>query len=143
MVHEDFKDVTIAERKWRVKKFDALTGCYLAYQIMSQMLPGGLDKKIAGMSKLPEGRAIMGEGEFKSLIIKCLSVCYELLPAGPAPVKRKDGTWGVIGIENDMGTVMALAINAIMFNVQGFFDGSALKDLQSSLADTKLFNAKI
>jgi hypothetical protein len=140
MIREECKELTLSDRKFLIEKFDAMTALYIAYQIMSQMLPGGLDKQVSGM--LPSGaqdnRKMMTEDEFKSLMKKCLSVCYEDLPAGPAQVIRGNGGWGVMNIEKNLGIVLPLVINAIMFNVQGFFEGGALTELKASLADINL-----
>jgi hypothetical protein len=140
MERENFKNIEISGRKWRIEKFDALTACYLAYQLMAQAMPMGLGKQIPGMPA-NDGAKIMSEVEFKALIKKCLGVCYEILPARNAPVINPNGSWGVLGVENDPVLVIGLLIHAITFNVQGFFDGGALTELKASLADIKLFNA--
>jgi hypothetical protein len=141
---ENFKIVEIAGRKWRIEKFDAMTGSYIAYQLMSQMLPGGIDQQVTGgeaAAIAPKNRPLMSKKEFANLQLDCLNVCYELLPAGKTPVIGENGAWGVIGIEDDTITVMALTIHALIFNIAGFFDGNALKELAGSFAGMTLFNA--
>ena len=100
-MHEDQKNITISGRNFIINKFDALSGCYIAYQIMSQMLPAGMDNKVSGMMPggMPEGRKIMSEDDFKTLMRKCLCVCFEVLPGAKSPVMRADGGWGVMDIE--------------------------------------------
>jgi hypothetical protein len=139
---EDHKIVELAGRKWRIEKFDALTGSYIAYQLMSQMLPGGLDAQITG-DQAPKGRPLMSKQEFANLQLDCLHVCYEVLPAGKAPVIGENGAWGVAGLENDTITIVALTIHALVFNIAGFFDGNALKGLVNSFSDMSLFGAQI
>ncbi|TWH46331.1 phage tail assembly chaperone [Sporomusa sp. KB1] len=144
---EDHKIVELAGRKWRIEKFDALTGCYIAYKVMGQVLPMGMDALVKGEAantivpgpKLP----VMSRQEFTELQFDCLGVCYEVLPAGKAPVIGENGAWGVAGLENDTVTVMTLTVHALIFNISSFFDGNALKDLTASFSGTTLFGALI
>lgn len=142
MKRETTKDIELAGRKWRIKKFDALTGSYIAYKLLSQMLPGGLDKQLGNM---PEGRQIMSKEDFSSLQKDCLSVVHELKSAGsndlPIAVILPNGKWGVEGLEDDTVTVLSLTIHALVFNVSGFFDGKALQDLNQSLTGLSLVGA--
>ena len=137
---EEHKILELAGRKWRIEKFDALTGSYIAYQLMSQMLPGDLDAQVTD-GQAPKNRPLMSKQEFGNLQLDCLAVCYEVLPAGKAPVIGENGAWGVAGLENDTVAVMALTIHALIFNIAGFFDGNALKDLVASFAGMNPFNA--
>jgi hypothetical protein len=41
----NFKDVKVNGRNFRVKKFDALTGSYIAYRLMAEALPMGVGKE--------------------------------------------------------------------------------------------------
>ena len=139
MEHEEFKDIEIAERKWRVTKFSAIKALYLSYQIMAHAMPMGLGKQIPGMPQ-NDGAKIMSEEEFQKLIKDCLVICYEILPARNAPVINPNGSWGVLDVENDPVLVIGLLIHAITFNVQGFFNGGAFEGLKSSLVGINLFN---
>ena len=142
MKRETTKDIELAGRKWRIKKFDALTGSYIAYKLLSQMLPGGMDKQLGNM---PEGRAVMSKEDFVALQKDCLSVVQELKPAGdtelPVAVILSNGKWGVEGLEDDTVTVLSLTIHALVHNVSGFFDGKALQDLNQSLTGLSLVGA--
>lgn len=142
MKRETTKDIELAGRKWRIKKFDALTGSYIAYKLLSQMLPGGMDKQLGNM---PEGRAVMSKEDFVALQKDCLSVVQELKPAGntelPVAVILSSGKWGVEGLEDDTFTVLSLTIHALVFNVAGFFGGKALQDLNQSLTGLSLAGA--
>lgn len=144
MKRETCKYIALKGRKFRIDKFDALTGSYIAYKLMAQMLPGGLDKQIS--DKMPKGRTVMSKEEFVDLQRDCLAVCKEIVTAGgnemPMPVVMANGSWGVAGLEDDTITVMTLTINALVFNVAGFFEGDALKELTQSLSGISLYNAK-
>jgi hypothetical protein len=136
---EKSKIVEIAGRKWRIEKFDALTGSYIAYKVMGNSLPGAIDSQVTG-GNAPE-RKLMSKQEFMEIQMDCLRVCYEILPAGGAPVIGENGSWGVTNIETDTMTVLMLTIHALIFNISGFFDGNALKDLAESFKGMILFNA--
>jgi len=137
---EEFKIVNLAGRKWRVEKFDALTGSYIAFQIMSKIMPMGLDPKLG--VDLPEGRSMMSKSEFAALQKDCLSVVYELVDANgtemPVKLMLDNGVWGVDGLQKDMITVMSLTITALVFNIASFFEGDALKELTQTFADMSL-----
>ncbi|MGO4496423.1 phage tail assembly chaperone [Paenibacillus sp. 2RAB27] len=147
------KDVTILGREFRVKKFDARTGSFMLIKIAGLIAPllGKIDfKKInaeaTDPSQIDTGSFdIMGiigelgklsEADFAYVQEKCLRVCYELLPAGPAPVLDDRGNFGVIGLEDDTMSVMALTGHAIMVNLQGFFTGSPLGSILGGILNT-------
>lgn len=137
-----YKDIEIKERHWRIKKFDARTGAFMAFKIAGMLAPilQNLDlSKIMKAEKLEDinlkdfnisdtisGLTNLTEDEFYLIQNKCLGVCYELLEGGEAKVLNKDGSFGVIGIEYDAEIVLALTAHAITFNVQGFFPGNPL-----------------
>ena len=138
MKREEYKDVDISDRKWRIEKFDALTGSYIAFTIMTKMLPvmSGIksdDAQAAAMG-LMQSKVNMTKEEFISFQKDCLSVCSEVqtLPNGqqiPMPVLSASGSFGPAGLDKDVITVLALTVHSIMFNVSGFFDGNALSSV--------------
>lgn len=143
---ETFKDVEVGGRKWRIGKFDALTGSYILYQVMSGVLPMGIETQMTGMG-LPKGRGMMSKEDFISLQKECLGVCYELVTVGannnPVPVILSNGAWGVEGINDDLNIVIALTVHSLLFNLISFFDESALKELTESFRDLPQFNASM
>jgi hypothetical protein len=141
---ETTKDVEIAGRRWRIGKFDALTGSYIAYKLMVQMLPMGLNEQIGITPN--KGGLVMGKEEFKELQTDCLRVCSELTQVGnaeaPLPVLMANGVWGVEGLDTDVMTVLMLTIHALIFNVSGFFGESALKDLAAGMQGLSPFSVQ-
>ena len=131
-MRETNKQVTISGRKFKIEKFDALQGSYIAFMLMEKFLPMGLEGK-AGLGDLPKNRASMTREEFTSFQKDCLSVVSEILPAGARPVLAENGLWGVANIEKDTRLVVLLTIHALAFNVAGFFDGEGLKELKEGL----------
>jgi len=141
---ETFKDIKIGEREFRIQKFNARIGSWIAFKLFTKMLPGGMDAKLgASVSGLPKNRDIMNKEEFFELQNDCLNACFELLKAGPVPVIGLNGAFGVADLENDAMTVMLLTIHVLVFNVAGFFDGNALKELTKNLSGISLANVKM
>jgi len=128
------KIVKLRGRTFKIRKFDAFTGSYIAYMLLEKFMPGGMEEK-AGLNDMPAGRAPMSRQEFKALQIDCLSVVSEQLPAGDRPMFNANGTWGLMDVENDTFLVLLLTIHSLAFNIAGFFDGAELKELKMSLAD--------
>lgn len=147
---ETTKVVELGGRKWQIEKFDALTGCFIAYKLLTQLVGSGVDEQLAaqmpGLPSLPKGRTVMGKAEFMELQRDCLSVVKELKDVGgvpaPVPVLLANGGWGVEGLADNTMLVMTLTIHALVFNVSSFFDAAALKELTGSIAGMSLFNAR-
>jgi hypothetical protein len=118
-------------RQFRAGKFDAMTGCYVAMQLMQDVLPAGLNA-LAGIP-VPNGGKTMSKEDFAELQKACLSVCEELLPSGPTLVMNPNGSFGVIGLDHDAPTVMILTVRALAWNVKGFFTESALSSMADAL----------
>lgn len=131
---ETYKDVDFNDRKWRINKFDAMTGSYIAYKLMAEALPMGLSSQIGIPEKANKSNKLMSKEDFFDLQKDCLKVCAEVLPAGPAPVIVDNGNWGVMGIENDTKTVLFLTVQALIWNVTGFFDESLLTSIAGAMS---------
>ncbi|HWQ41324.1 MAG TPA: hypothetical protein VN456_04735 [Desulfosporosinus sp.] len=148
----DFKEVEMKGRKFIIKKFDARTGSFMLIKVTGIIAPmlKGLDlKKIQAMKAesldlnsidipgIVSGLTSLKEEEFNYIHDKCLQVCFETLPAGPTRVMNSDGTFGVVGLETDSSTTLALVAHALMHNVTGFFSGSPLAGMLGGLLGTK------
>lgn len=142
---QSFKDVTINERTFRIKKFDARTGSRMVFKIMkifSSIFDGKDLTKLKDVKKASDvdlgafnlGGIInelgnLSDDDFTYIQDNCLKVCSELLQAGPTPIIDDNGNFAVIGLDDDTMTVLALTAHAVIFNVQGFFQGSQLMGL--------------
>lgn len=149
---ENFKDVEISGRTFRIKKFDARTGSFMLIKITGLLAPlfknvdMGKLKDVKDVSEVnPEAFNIAGlmselgnltEKDFTYVQDKCLQVCGEMLPAGFAPVLHPDGNFGVAGLEDDTMTVLALTAHTLIFNVKGFFSGGPLASIVGGLLTT-------
>lgn len=130
---EIYKTVKIDKREWRIGKFDAMTGSYIAYQLMGQFLPMGI--KLDGIPSAPAGSKTMAKSDFIDLQKECLKICDEILPAGPAPVYLENGTWGVEGVEKNAKIALGLTVQALMWNLTDFFDEDLLQNLATGFMD--------
>ena len=143
----NYKDIelTVAgkKRKFRINKFDARTGSYILYTVMSRFLPSILHLKsgaetITDMSKVVNPEDIvssitMSDGEFNKLQNAALQVCEEILPAGATPVVDASGNFSVIGLEKEAVAVFVLTAQALVFNLSGFFGEDGLTSLLSGI----------
>lgn len=138
-------ELTVAgkKRKFRINKFDARTGSYILYTVMSRFLPSILQLKsgaetITDMSKVVNPEDIvssitMSDGEFNKLQNAALQVCEEILPAGATPVVDASGNFSVIGLEKEAVAVFVLTAQALVFNLSGFFGEDGLTSLLSGI----------
>lgn len=141
---ETSKIVEMSGRKWSIARFDALTGSYIAYQLMFQMLPalltafaGKLPEGESFVANLPKSGNIMDQKSFTELQLSCLGVCSEVVERGqgPAylPVLMADNSFSSPDLRDDTMTVLGLTVHALIFNVSGFFAEGPLKDLMGAV----------
>ncbi|SFU71158.1 phage tail assembly chaperone [Alicyclobacillus macrosporangiidus] len=149
---EKYKDVEINGRKFRIRKFSARDGSYILIKVMSILAPmfQGLDlnqvQNVKDVSDVASnGLDVFGmiaklitlsESDFNYIQEKCLRVCSEHLPSGFVPVLNDNGSFGVLNLEDDTVTVLALTAHALIFNLQSFFAGSPLQGLVGGLLAT-------
>jgi hypothetical protein len=157
----DYKEIEIKDRRWRIKKFDAFTGSFMLFKVIGIITPllKGLDMAAlvksqgqvdsdskSGLNLLKEinftemlsGLTTLPEKEFTDIQIKCLQVCYETTTQGAGEVKVLDrqNNFGVIGLENDTTTVLALTVHSLIFNVTSFFGENPLTGLMGGMLNT-------
>lgn len=128
---ELYKNFEYGGRSWRIGKLDAMTGSYFAYKLMAEVLPMGIGQQ-AGIPA-PANAKTMSKADFFDLQRDCLSVVYEMLPAGLTPVIDEKGNYGVVGLEHDAPTVLALTVQALSWNLLSFFDEKLLASLFEAL----------
>lgn len=123
MKRETFKDIEIQGRKFRVLKFDPWTGSWLAFSLMTNLLPFGIER-MAGVSGLP-GRPMMNKESFLAFELDCLKFVQEFITINgvfandPIPIVMESGSF-----VSEMDTVLLVTLvgHALAFNVQSFFD---------------------
>lgn len=145
---ENTKTIEVNGRTFILKKMDARTGSYMLFKLMKLLPPilenididkldtDNFDFKSLNLSEALKPIFDLPEEEFRYIQDNCLKSVDELLAAGAQPVIQKNGEWGINDIAYDMGLVMNLTIQSLIFNVQGFFAGmnfsSAMKNLNLS-----------
>lgn len=146
---EIYKEIDINGRRWRIGRFDALTGSYISTLLVMQMLPMVLEEQL-GLGAMANNRPLMNKQTFMDVQRDCLRVVHELKLVGdnlmPLPVILDDGRWGIGDIEDDAPTVMALTVQVLIFNLSDFFQEDALKTLTGMfpglIQGTSQFSAK-
>lgn len=149
---EKFKDVTINGRQFRIGKFSARTGSFVLIKVSSSLAPmfAKLDFSKLKDAKSPKDVDLgaidipgmiaelgnISESDFDYLQGKCLCICTASMPAGFIPVLNDNGSFGVMDLEEDVVTVMALMVHALIFNLSGFFQGSGLAGIMGGLLTT-------
>lgn len=116
-------------RSFTINAYDPMAGNYIAYQIMSFVMPMGIGQAVnssIGSEKLPETISSlpkMSKKDFIDLQVDILSTVEENMPTGhKAPVVRENGTYGVQDVS--MGLLLKLIIQSITFNFKDFFVAS-------------------
>lgn len=146
-MRETFKDVDISigegkSRKFRLSKFDALTGSYVIYTLLTQILPMGLDSQLGNVPKIGSSLPVMSKEKFFEIQKDCLAHCAEIQSIGsvvtPMPVIMKDGRWGISDLEHDAPLVMALTVQVLGYNVQSFFEENTLEIFKGSFPQLNL-----
>ena len=144
-IRETQRIITISGRRWKITKFDALTGGYIALKLLSKLshiavgvFSGNLtDQAIIAMS-IAEEIGSLTKKELAEIQGECLYVVKELMEVGgkelELPIRLPDGKWGVEGVEYDGLLVMTLVAHVLVFNLTNFFDAAALKESKDSFA---------
>lgn len=132
------KDITIENRIFRVKKFNAITGCYITFKIAGLLANSfknmNKDFKMEDLdyTQLFSSIFSLSKEDFEYIQKSCLHITYEVLPAGEAQVLDENGEFGTSKAEEDKcntALIMNLTIQSLWFNLESFFAGSNLSSL--------------
>ena len=138
------KYIEVEGRKFVVKKFPAKTAIKVSKTILAKALPSfsefseTVNQSAEGDNKIlfkniSELLDRLSDEDLDKVVDTSLMFCSEVLPAGQATVLNKDGTFGVVGAEEDMVLTLRLVTEVLMLNYAGFFDenrwGSMFKPL--------------
>lgn len=142
---ENTKSIEVNGRTFILKKMDARTGSYMLFKLMKLLPPilenididkldtDNFDFKGLNLSEALKPIFDLPEEEFRYIQDNCLKSVDELLAAGAQPVIQKNGEWGINDIAYDIGLVMNLTIQSLIFNVQGFFLGMNFSSVMKNL----------
>lgn len=128
----EFKNFEFEGRKFGIGRFDPMTGSYIAYKLMDEVIPmlGNLHADL-GVPAPTSGKS-MSKADFFELQTDCLKVCRELLPAGPADVIDKAGNYGIQDFTPKLA--IALTFQALVWNMMDFFDENLLNSLGEAMS---------
>ena len=143
------KDVTLNEGRYQVQKMDARTASWLSNLLVASMLKmqpadnGGSAAENSPEPELsPEDKAkgavaamwltcgaTLSEDVYAKVQSCCLKACrvYDGASGAAMPILMNDGRWACKELENDAPTVNSLIMEAMQFNLSGFFYGAASK----------------
>ena len=133
------KIIEAGGKRYKLTKLDADAGSYVAFKLAGVALPlmNGLSGKVSrdDMQLLSQAITSMGRQEFTEVQKILLSTVLALETSGgvdmPVPVLKADGTYTDEELRTDAKTVIALTIQAALFNIGGFFDGEGLSQSQA------------
>jgi hypothetical protein len=148
-IRASYKKIEINGRTFRIGKYNALTGAIILAKAMGIIAPlfksldlGKLkdttefDLSAIDLPGILSELTNLSEKDFMYVQERSLQVVNELLPGGYTQVLDKNGNFGVLGLDTDVATVLALTVHTVVFNVQGFFQGSPLASLLGGLSTT-------
>lgn len=126
MLNSKEKIVDVNGRKYRLTKMDARTGSYVAAKIAllcAPLLKGGKVDEAAIGQMLPA----LNRRDFDELQTILLKTAQAVKGEGIyEPVCKADGSIIDDDLRYDVSTLIAITVNAIMFNVGGFFNEAGL-----------------
>ena len=151
-VRETSRIVTVGDRMWKICKFDALTGSYIATKLVSRLsnvaigvISGELKDESVIAVAIVNQVGSLSKQEFMEIEAESLHVVKEIKTVGDKdieqPVYLQDGRWGVEGLEVDALFITALVGHVLLFNLTSFFDANALKELKNSFTGLIPFGA--
>lgn len=134
------KDIIIENRTFRVKKFNAMTGCYTVFKIAGLLVNSfkNMDKNFKmedlnlNYTQLFSSIFSLSKEDFEYIQKSCLQVSYEVLPAGETQVLGDNGEFETSKKDEDKcntALIMNLTIQSLLFNLESFFEGSSLSSL--------------
>lgn len=131
---EKTKDVYLGDERYQIGRMTPWVGSWMVAQIITKMLPMGIDNALALELKipinLPLSRSDMTEEQFHNMQKHCLDVVKFYEASGPAvPIVLPDGRF-----VKDISTpdVIALTVHALLFNVSDFFVEGAAERIAKS-----------
>ena len=150
------------EKEYQIHKMNALAGSYLIKFCSEKLLPvynslqdafSKTDTSIDGLNDeqiaekeaevarertqaviklIPEALSKLSEKELMEFEVRCLQTVEVLKPAGWQAVMTNGGHFGDEDLEYDLGSVLRLVYEVLVFNLGSFFGGANLSSLLSN-----------
>ena len=129
------KIIEAGGKRYKLMKLDADAGSYVAFKLAGVALPlmNGFSGKVSQdeMRLLSQAITSMGRKEFTEVQKILLGTVLRLETSGgvdmPVPVLKADGTYADEDLRTDAKTVIALTVQAALFNIGDFFGGEGSK----------------
>lgn len=146
-IPEDYKDIEINERTFRLNKMDARTGSYMLFKLTKILIPifknikeDSEEMKLGDLNLTEIANSLfdLEEKEFRYIQDNALKVVKEILPGGQPAILNKHGEFEALNVEFDTGLVMNLTVQSLYFNIKGFFKGSPLESMLKGLNISQL-----
>jgi len=126
-------DVEVRGVRYQIGRFKARDGSFILAQLLTKMLPSAIEGQFQGAG-LAKGRSPISEEEFSSIQGHALAVCRRYENGNvPMPIFVRPDTWAVKELEYDVIAVMALTVQALVFNISPFFEGNGLNQILASI----------
>lgn len=144
---ENFKNIDVDGRTFRLNKMNAKTGSYMLFKLMKILTPifknikddaKEVDLNDLNLTEIASSLFDLDEKEFRYIQDNSLQVVQEVLPGGQPFILNKYGEFEALNVEFDTGLVMNLTVQSLVFNVTGFFKGSPLESMLKGLNISKL-----
>jgi len=141
---ENFKNIEIDGRTFRLNKMNALTASYMLTKLMKILAPivkhinlndnsENLDLNSLNVTEMASSLLDLDEKDFRYIQENVLKVIQELLSGGQPYVLNKYGEFEALNIEYDIELVMNLTIQGLWFNFEGFFKENLLASITKRL----------
>ena len=125
------KIIEVGGKRYKLTKLNADAGSYVAFKLAGVALPlmNGLSGKVGtdDMKMLSQAITSMSRKDFTEVQKILLATVLKLETSGgvdmPMPILKADGSYADEEIAADAKTVIALTVQAAMFNIGGFFGG--------------------
>lgn len=125
--------------RYKLTKLDADSGSYVAFKLAGVVLPlmsglTGQGVSSSEMKLLSQAITSMNRKDFTEVQKILLATVLKIESSGgvdmPMPILKADGTYAVEELRSDAGAVIALTIQAALFNIGGFFGGEGLPQMK-------------
>lgn len=121
MLKEKTKIVEVSGVKYQLNKMDSRTGSYVAAKIALLCAPMLKEQEEITEEDIAKILPNLNHRDFDEMLTILLKTVYRLNGDMPEPVCKSNGVIFDQDLAYDVATVIALAVNALMFNVGGFF----------------------
>ena len=121
--------------RYKLTKLDADSGSYVAFKLAGVALPlmsgmSGQGVSAADVQMLSQAIASMNRKDFTEVQKILLATVLKIESSGgvdmPMPILKADGTYADEELRTDAATVIALTVQAALFNIGDFFGGEGL-----------------